>query len=338
MTPEVVLFVITGGALTLYAVLGGADFGAGVWEFLFEFRMSREERRLVDHAMGPIWETNHVWLIFVLVLLFSAFPPAFAALSRALWLPFLFALAGIVFRGTGFAFRHYAQDDEKIQARWGVAFALASTLTPFFLGAAAGAVATGDLAVTADGQYEGDYLTGWISGLSIYTGVFAIGVCAYLAAVYLTRDAAREFTPELAERWRARALGTGLLVGAAAVAGLFVVAYDAPRLWEEFTTRAWPFVGVSLVAGAFSLAALYLRRYTAASLGAVLTVAAVVGGWAYGQYPLIVPPAIDIASAKAADNVLWLFLIAIAVGACLLVPSMLFLFYVFKAAPPEQRR
>jgi len=332
MGPDVLLYGVMGLALVLYAVFGGADFGAGVWQFNLAFRMPREEQRFCDRAMGPIWETNHVWLIFVLVLLFSAFPPAFAALSRALWLPLLLALVGIVFRGCGFAFRHYADGAEDVQRRWGVVFALSSTLTPFFLGASAGAVASGQLQVTADGGFVGSYFTGWISYLSIYTGFFAVGVCAYLAAVFLCRDAVREENPALVAIWRRRALGMGVTAGTLAFAGLMVVAVDAPLLWDSLRGGAAGLVALSVASGLASIGALYWRRFTVASVGASTTVAAVVGAWALGQYPAIVPPAITVPGAAAPDNVLWIFIIAAGVGSVLLLPSLALLFWVFKGS------
>jgi len=330
MGPEVLLYIVTGLALVLYAVFGGADFGAGVWQFNLAFRMPPEEQRFCDRAMGPIWETNHVWLIFVIVLLFSAFPPAFAALSRALWLPFLLALVGIVFRGCGFAFRHYAGGAEALQRRWSIVFAISSTFTPFFLGAAAGAVASGQLQITASGGFEGNYYTGWISLLSIYTGFFSVGVCAYLAAVFLTRDAVREGNGELATTWRRRALSMGIVVGTLAMAGLVVVRIEAPVLWEELAGRGLPLIGLSVVFGLLSIVSLWRRWHGMAAVGASVTVAAVIGGWALGQYPLILPPAILIHSAAAPPNVLWLFIGVAALGALLLLPSLAFLFWVFK--------
>lgn len=330
MSPEVLIYIVMGIALVLYAVLGGADFGAGVWQFNLAFRMPAKEQRFCDRAMGPIWETNHVWLIFVIVLLFSAFPPAFAALSRALWLPFLLALVGIVFRGCGFAFRHYAHGAEDVQRRWGVVFALSSTFTPFFLGASAGAVASGQLAVSPDGRFSGNYFTDWISPLSVYTGFFSVGVCAYIAAVFLTRDAARESDTELTARWCLRAKKMGLLVGVMALLGLVFVHSGAPILWAELTGPGLPLIALSVATGIFSIVALDRAWHLAATLGASLTVSTVIGGWALGQYPVLLPPSITVAGAAAPANVLWLFIVVAGLGAVLLVPSLALLFWVFK--------
>lgn len=340
MAPDVLLYMVMGVALVLYAVLGGADFGAGVWQFNLAFRMPREEQRFCDRAMGPIWETNHVWLIFVIVLLFSAFPPAFAALSRALWLPFLLALVGIVFRGCGFAFRHYAQGAEDVQRHWGIVFALSSTFTPFFLGASAGAVASGQLTIAPDGTFSGNYYTDWISFLSIYTGFFSVGVCAYIAAVFLTRDAAREGDVALTRRWGRRASSMGLSVGLLALAGLVVVRWEAPLLWDELTGRGLGLIGLSVAAGVFSIAALSRGWHGIATLSASVTVATVIAGWALGQYPVLLPPGITLSQAAAPANVLWLFLVVAGLGALFLIPSLILLFWVFKGhqLPPSSTK
>ncbi len=330
-SPQVLLYMVTGIALILYAVLGGADFGAGVWQFNLAFRMNVEERRFCDRAMGPIWETNHVWLIFVLVLLFSAFPSVFAAMSRALWVPFSLALVGIVFRGCGFVFRHYAHGDAEVQKVWGVVFALSSTLTPFFLGASAGAVASGNLEINGNGQFHGDYLVGWISFLSIYTGFFSVGVCAYLAAVFLTRDANREGNQELVETWRKRSLLMGLVVGGLAFGGLLVVAMDAPLLWDSLLGKGLIPILLSVVTGGLSILFLQRRRFGLATLSSAFTVTSVIGGWAVGQYPDIIPPNITVFGAAAPESVLWVFLVTAALGALVLVPSLMFLFWVFKS-------
>src|SRR5688572_8082843 len=165
--------------VTLYALMGGADFGAGVWEFNTALRSPEKEQALIYRAIGPVWEANHVWLIFVVVGLFAGFPAAFSAIFRALWVPLLLALIGIVFRGVGFIFRSYASDSVPEKFVWGAVFAFASTGAPFFLGASLGAILSGQLAVTADGDFTGDYLTGWISSVSVFSAFFGVGVCAY---------------------------------------------------------------------------------------------------------------------------------------------------------------
>ncbi len=333
MAPELILLTVIMIALTLYAVFGGADFGAGIWEFNTAYRATEREQKLIYGAIGPVWEANHVWLIFVLVAMFGAFPTAFAGLCRALWLPLLLALLGIVFRGVGFVFHSYAAI--RHQAAWGAVFAVASTATPFFLGASIGAVASGRLVVTPKGKFTGDYLSDWICPLSLFTAFFAVAICAYLAAVYLTRDAQRSGDAMLINLWRRRAIWNGAWLGVLAVAGLILVASDAPDLWKGFRFRAWPLVGASVLTGLFSLGALWTRHFTAAAVGAPLTVTGLVWGWGVAQFPAIVPPAITVETAKSPNGVLWAMIGVVLVGAILLLPSLGYLLYLFKGKRPE---
>ena len=203
MEPELIVLGIMLAALCLYAVLGGADFGAGIWEFTTALQTSPKEKQLIASAIGPVWEANHVWLIFVLIIMFNGFPTAFAAVSRALWLPFLLALLGIVFRGAGFIFRAYAVGADWLRTVAGTVFAFASTFTPFFMGMSAGAISTADLPIAADGTYAGNHLSDWLSPLALYSGILAVGMCAYLAAVYLTREAYMFGDKELLKLWAA---------------------------------------------------------------------------------------------------------------------------------------
>jgi cytochrome d ubiquinol oxidase subunit II len=322
-------------SVTAYALLAGADFGAGIWEFNTALRAPRRERELLYHAIGPVWEANHVWLIFVLVGLWTAFPPAYAAISQALWVPLLLALVGIVFRGVGFAFRSYAAGAVRQQEIWSAVFALASIAAPFFLGASAGAVASGRLAVDARGAFDGNFVTGWILPLSLFGAVFGVGICAYLAGVYLTREALLEGDRDLAETWRRRSLATGAWMGMLAVLGLALVSADAPELWRGLRERAWPFVALSVACGIGSLTAVLLRRYTAAAFGAGGAAASVIWGWGVAQYPALIPPALTVANAKAPAAVLHAMLWVIAAGAVVLVPSLALLFRLFKGRRPS---
>ncbi|MBI2477246.1 MAG: cytochrome d ubiquinol oxidase subunit II [Planctomycetia bacterium] len=332
MEPESLLLVVMHVSLTLYAMLGGADFGGGIWELNTAFQASDKERRLIYSAIGPVWEANHVWLIFVLVLSANAFPIAFAAACRALWLPLLLTLVGIVFRGSAFAFRSYTRGHQRQEA-WDVIFALASTLAPFFLGVSVGAIASGQLSVAPDGSFYGDALTDWLSPLSIFTAFFAVGMCAYLAAFYLTREANQSADRELTTTWRTRSLATGIWMSVLSCVGLAFVAIEAPLLWSGFGARGWPLVIVALVAGAFSLVAMWRRRYTIAAVSAAVTVASVMWGWAVAQYPLLVPPTLTVHVAKAPDRVLTLVIIIVAGGFLLVVPSLGYLLYLFKSKP-----
>jgi cytochrome d ubiquinol oxidase subunit II len=333
MTPELIVCGILLVAITLYAILGGADFGAGVWEFNTAMRSSKKERDLLYRAIGPVWEVNHVWLIFALVLMFSAFPIAFAALCRALWIPLLLALLGIFARSVGFAFREYAAGAVRQQALFGAVFAFASTSTPFFFGACAGAIA-GGLPVDADGKFHGDHLTGWITPLSVFCSFYAVGLCSYISALFMSCEAQADNDPELTVVWSRRALTMGVILGIFSALGLVIVSQYTPDLWQGFRSSSLPLVATSAVTGFISMLCVWKARYKFAAGAAALTVASVILGWGVAQYPLIVPPAINVHTTKAPEAVLWAMIIAVAAGAVVLIPSLGWLFYLFKGKHP----
>lgn len=338
MGPDDILLVVMLTALTLYALLGGADFGAGVWEFTTALQASDEERQHIYKAIGPVWEANHVWLIFVLVILLNGFPVAFAGLSRALWLPLLLALCGIVFRGASYAFRSHSHGSERELRLWEAVFAVASTATPLFLGAAAGAVASGKLAISATGTYDADYLSGWLSPLAVFTGFYMIGMCAFLSAVYLFREADHVNDSELKSLWRQRSLSTGIWMGVLSLGGLVMVRLESPSLAAGFLSRGWPLIIVSLACGIGSLIEVWRGRSTRAVIASSGAVAAVIWGWGISQYPVILPPGITSEIAKAPDNVLWIMVGVIMTGAVLLLPALGYLFVLFKSNPAASKQ
>lgn len=331
MSPDDLLLIVMLCALTLYAVLAGADFGAGIWEIATVFRRNDRARQHVYKAIGPVWEANHVWVIFVLVILLNGFPAAFAALGRTLWAPLLLALCGIVFRGASYIFRSYGQGPERDKTLWETLFAVASTASPLFLGFAAGAIASGRL---TGAQAEDPALLGWTGLLPLYTAVYSVGLCAFLAAVYLTREADLIHDEDLGEVWRWRAIVTGLWLGLLSLGGLILVAVEVPGLTHGFRTRAWPLVVLSVASGTGSLLALARRKSGRAVVLAASAVAAVLWGWGVAQYPAIIPPAITGSSARAPDNVLWLMVAVIGLGAMVLLPALAYLMILFKS---EQR-
>jgi len=318
-------------ALTLYAVLGGADFGAGVWEFTTALQATDRERQHTYKAIGPVWEANHVWLIFVLVILMNGFPMAFAALGRALWLPLLLTLCGVVFRGAAYVFRSYGRGRRRERAMWEAIFAIASTATPIFLGAAAGAVASGKLIIPSETASPTQILVGWMSALPVFTGFFSVGMCAYLSAVFLTREARLIADEELTTIWRQRALSTGVWMGLLSFGGLVMVAIEAPFLTNGFLTRGWPLVIVSLFCGIGSLVEVWRLNCTRAVIASAGAVTAVIWGWGISQYPFLIPPSISAHEAKSPDNVLWIMLAVIAAGAVFLLPVLGYLFVLFKS-------
>ncbi|MFW6195319.1 MAG: cytochrome d ubiquinol oxidase subunit II [Chloroflexota bacterium] len=330
MSLELAAAVFIVGGLTLYLVLGGADFGAGTWEAFLAIRGSPEESALVNRAIGPIWEANHVWLVFVLVVLHTAFPVAYSALFQAVFVPLLLGLTGIVLRGAGFAFRYYGGVELGAGKAWGRMFQGSSVFAPFFIGTAAGAVASGELAISADGQFQGSFLTGWISPLSIYTGLLTVAICAYLAGVYLTRDAREEGRHDASEQWRRRSIAAGVFTGALALFGLVVFAQSSQVLREGFMERAWPVVVASVALGLASLWLLRTRRLLRAGLAAAGAAATVLWGWPIAHYPLIVPPDITLEQARASDPVMAAVVISVIVGAAITIPALAWMFYLFK--------
>ena len=327
------LLVLMWVSVTVYALLAGADFGAGAWDLLSGRTGPGARRRaLIEHSIGPVWEANHVWLIFVLVLMWTAFPPLFAAVSSTLYIPLTLVALGVIARGSAFAFRK-AVTEVWQQRIFGAAFAFSSLVTPFFLGAIAGGVASGRV---PPGLARGNVLTSWLNPTSVLCGALAVLAGMYLAAVYLTADARRSGQPELAAEFRLRALATGVVTGLVAAAGLIVVHADAPRLWAGLSGHALPLVAVSGAAGVASLALLVARRYLLVRVTAALAVAAVLWGWGAAQYPhlLAAAPGLTVAQAAAGPATLQATMISAGVGIVLLAPSLLWLFLLFQRGKP----
>jgi cytochrome d ubiquinol oxidase subunit II len=329
---DAVLAVMFAG-LTAYALFAGADFGAGVWDLLAGgTRRGRQQRDLIEHSLAPVWEANHVWLIFVLVVLWTGFPPAFAAIASTLYIPLTLAALGMIARGSAFAFRKTVPS-LSVQRFFGAAFAFSSFVTPYFLGAVVGGIASGRV---PPGIAAGDVVTSWINPTSALGGVLAVGVCAYLAAVLLCADAEREASAELAGRFRARALATAVVVGVIAAAGILVLRADAPRLFDGLTHRGLPLMVVSALAGVASIVLLVRRRYGWARITAGLAVTTVLWGWAAAQYPYILPPSLTITEAAAGRATQTTMLVSLLIGSVLLVPALVFLYTLFQRTHRDQ--
>jgi cytochrome d ubiquinol oxidase subunit II len=329
---EVVLSVMFVG-LIAYGLFGGADFGAGIWDLLAGgTRRGTRQRDLIEHSIAPVWEANHVWLIFVLVVLWTSFSGAFAAVVTTLYIPLTLAAFGMIARGAAFAFRK-SITTLGMRRFLGAGFALSSLVTPYFLGAVVGGVASGRV---PPGIAAGDVVTSWVNPTSVLGGVLAVLVCAYLAAVFLCGDARREGAEDLAEQFRTRALGTAVLTGLAGVAGLFVLRADAPLLFDGLTGRAAPVVALSLVAGVAALWLLATRRYAPARLASALAVAAILAGWAFAQYPYVLVPEVTIEEAATGRATLVAMLVALVGGAVVLVPALVYLYVLFQRSPPRR--
>ncbi len=315
------VFVLAG--LVLYAVLAGADFGAGVWQLL----AGGGERgaRLRDHAhhsMGPVWEANHVWLIFVLTVTWTAYPTFFGSVASTLAVAFFIATLGIILRGASYALRSAASGRRQLRVV-DSAFAVASLVTPFALGAAVGGIASERVPV---GNAAGHLLSSWLNPISILIGVLAVAFSAYLAAVYLAADAARLGEQDLQDAFRRRALGTGLVTGAIALAGLVVLHGDAHSLFEGlFRGAALATLILSVLAGGATLALVRAQRFEVARYTAALAVAAVIGGWAFARYPTLLP-GLTVHQAAASHDTLVTLVVAVLAGGAILFPSLALLF------------
>jgi len=315
------LWTILGAGLVLYAVTGGADFGGGLWDLFARGPRAEAHKKLIAHALGPIWETNHIWVIFVIVLLFTVFPLGFAAIGIALHVPLTIALFGIVLRGAAFVFRAYGMSPPRIQALWGRVFAIASLVTPLALGSCLAALSSGTIVPGVS-----DVGAGWATPYGFLVGLFALSLFAMLAAVYLAAE-----DEALAEDFRARAIGAELFAGVVAFATLAVSSAAAPLFFANLS-RAWP---IHIAAGALAfatIALLFRRAYAWARITAPAQVACVVLGWGVAMDRHLVLPAIPIDAAGTRPEIYAALFQALIGGAVLLVPSLLVLFRVFKKA------
>lgn len=308
-------------ALTAYALLGGADFGGGVWDLLSSGPRREQQRRVIKDAIAPVWEANHVWLILAIVLLFTCFSPAFAAVAIVLHIPLTLMLFGIVLRGSTFMFRSYGGGGART-------FAIASLVTPVLLGVCVGAVAAGKVTPGLDGSFYGSFIRPWFTPFSFTVGFFTLTCFAFLAAVYLTIEA-----PDvpLQEDFRRRAIGAGAALVLIAVIGLAV--------FPEAPPVPWLVVALTAAAALAAFWTLWRRRYLLARVAAAATVTLIISGWGLGQYPYMLPPGLTIAQAAAPRVTLELVLATLLVGAAVLLPSLYYLFRIFKtrnpsAAPP----
>jgi cytochrome d ubiquinol oxidase subunit II len=318
-----VAFILAG--MAAYTVLAGADFGAGLWTLLTVGPLGGPDghrvRDQARHAMGPVWEANHVWLIFVLVVCWTAYPVAFGSITSTLAVPLLIAAIGIIFRGAAYALRGVADSSRAARGAENL-FAVSSVLTPFALGTAVGAIAVGRVPV---GNAAGNLVTSWLSPAPVLVGALAVVFSGYLAAVFLAADSERYAEASLAADFRRRALLAGVLSGGLALAGLLVMSGSGLDLTHG---AALALVCVSGVAGLATLALCWASRFGLARLTAALAVAAVVVGWAAAQAPRFLP-GMTVTQAAAGRSTLVALVVAVACGAVVLVPSLVLLFTLF---------
>jgi cytochrome d ubiquinol oxidase subunit II len=335
---ELPLFFALQGVV-LYAVLAGADFGAGIWQLLAG--PGEQGKRIRDHAhrsMAPVWEANHVWLIFVLVVVWTGYPLAFSSMASTLAVALTAAGLGIVLRGVAYALRSASAGAAELRAV-DTLTAVGSVMAPFALAAAAGAIASQRVPV---GNAAGDLWSSWLNPTSIMAGILALLASAYLAAVYLAADARRAGDQAMAAIFRTRALVAGSVAGVAAIAGGLVVRSDARWIFDRLVdTPAVVSVVLSLLAGVGTLLLVLRWHLDAARVSAAVAVAALVGGWALAQNPLLLP-GLTVRDAAAPDNVQALLVVSILAGGLILFPSLGLLFRLvlrgaFRAEPTAQR-
>jgi cytochrome d ubiquinol oxidase subunit II len=309
---------------TLYAVFGGADFGGGFWDLIAgDAERGERPRALIQRSITPVWEANHVWLIFILVVLWTAFPEAFSAVMSTLYVPLTLAAVGIVLRGAGFAFRKSIQGLEARRAM-GATFAVSSVLTPFFMGTVVGAVAAGNVPAAGNG----DAFSSWIAPLPLLTGVLFVASGAYLAAVFLVVDARRAGEGGLEDYFARRALWVALAAGAFAVAGIFALRADARYVYDGLTSDGLPLVALSALCGLAVLAMLLRGARRGLRPLAAGAVVAVIWGWGVAQFPYLLPTSLTISEAAAPDATLLTVLIVFCVAAVVVLPALGLLYWL----------
>lgn len=314
-------------SLVLYALLGGADFGGGFWDLVSRGPRATAQRRLIAHAIGPVWETNHIWVIVAVVVLFTAFPRAFAVVSTALFVPVTLLLAGIVLRGAGFAFHSYRLHDDPEPGRWGTVFAAASLLTPIVLGTTVGAMSSGRIR-TASLVFTGD-TSAWLAPFPLSVGLLTLAVFSYVAAAYLILETP---DPALQNDFRARAMWAAAATALLSVFVPMLARSGAPDFYKALTGSDWsvPLVVLTGTAALGAYVALRLRVYPLARACAALQSALVILGWGFAQFPYLVRPDLGLYDAAASASMLRMMVYSLAAGAVFLFPSVFLLFRIFK--------
>jgi cytochrome bd ubiquinol oxidase subunit II len=320
---DVVAGILWVGA-TLYAVFGGADFGGGLWDLIAGGPERGERPRArIQRSLTPVWEANHVWLIFILVVLWTAFSEAFGAIMSTLYVPLALAALGIVLRGAGFAFRKSVRRLEYRRAM-GAAFAISSVLTPFFMGTVVGAIAAGNVPPGGGG----DAFSSWIAPLPLVTGALFVATGAYLAAVFLVADSHRAGDAEMEGYFAGRALAAGLVAGVLALAGLVALHGEARYAYDRLLVEGLPLVIVSILCGAGVLALLLQRGRRGLRPLAVGAVVAVIWGWGVAQFPYLLPTSLKITQSAAPSETLGMVIAVFLAAAVLVLPALGLLYWL----------
>lgn len=316
-------------SIIAYAALGGADFGGGIWDLISLGPEQDEKRQLIVRALGPVWEANNVWLVFLIVGLYTVFPVVAATLATALFIPFSLALLGVVMRGASFAFRTEFAHSVYLKATWARAFGIASAITPFLLGTCAAAVASGQIRAQ-HGAIPVAIWHAWLTPFALTIGAMGLALCATIAPVYLTVEAHKARNDALAETFRRRAFIGGGFLAALGILGLALAPSEAPLLWQGLLTHATWAIAVTMLLGLVTAATLFFRRYQFARLLVALGTGALLGTWGLAQLPYIVPPDLTVMNAASPPATLQAFLVSALIGMLVLLPSLWFLFHIFK--------
>ena len=317
-------------SLIIYMLTGGADFGGGIWDLFATGHRAKSQRNLITNALAPIWEANHVWLIVIIVLLFAAFPAAFATIGTALHIPLTLMLFGIVLRGAAFVFRTYDDQSETTHLRWSRVFAIASVITPIMLGVSLGAVASGTIHVNVEsGRVDTDFISSWFAPFPFAIGFFTLTLCGLLAAVYLTLETD---DPELQEDFRMRALIAAFGVGLMAGISFLLSAEGAPSIRRGLSNSVWsiPFHILTGLVAIWAIWAIWKRHYQFARVLVPIQVVLIIFGWGFAQFPYLVSPNLTFSNTAAPDSVLRPILVVVVFGVIILIPAFWYLYAVFK--------
>src|SRR5580698_6123487 len=321
MNPAVILAGIMLVALVIYSLLAGADYGAGFWDLMCSGPRRENQRELIAQAIEPVWETNHVWLILVVVLMFAGFAPAFGAIGIALGVPVFLILLGVVLRGSSYVFRTYFAGSIRTQLYWGKVFSVSSSITPLFLGIVIGAI-SGDAVLVDDGRSENGFLSTWLQPFPLIVGLLALSLFAYLSACYLTVETDDS---ELQGDFRKRALFSGFVSVMAAFATYLVAENSAQRILDGLSRSPDCLlieVGAA-IATLVAFQALLSRSYPRARIAAAAQVGLIVIGWGFAQYPYVVRPELTIFNCASPPNILVDIEIVVALGGVILIPSLI---------------
>ncbi len=329
ITLPYILLSIIWLALIAYTAFGGADFGAGFWDLIARGPMADRQHTLIDQALGPVWETNHVWLVFLVVGLFSAFPVPFSLIVIVLFIPITLALFGTVLRGSAFIFRTHGLREGRLRI-WTRVFSFSSILTPFCLGLAAAAVASGKIRVSKGVPVQADLGSLWLTPFALAIGFMAIALCATIAGVYLTVEATNAKDHDLTELFRTRTLIAGAVTAVLGALGLGLSNIYAPLLWKGLIGHTIPLVVATMIIGLATAATVYLRYYRIARIMVVGEAAFLLSSWGVSQIPYLVPPDITVDSGASTSSTLLLLLVGIVVGMIIIIPSIYLLFYLLK--------